>query len=109
DATGECGGASFGCPDHSLYFQDFVRIRLSRSLVIEELTDPFFDCPRARLLGRSAEHTQELVDVVDEPTGVMVEHGNVAARHVRHMDLMPLLNQTDDGATHADDVVVRVG
>ncbi len=45
---------------------------------------------------------------VGHSLGVVVEHGDVAAGHVGHVHLVPVFDQPDERAAHADHVVVRV-
>ena len=47
-------------------------------------------------------------DEIGETPGVVVEDGDVAAGHVGDVDLVALLDQADQRAAHADDVVVGV-
>ena len=69
------------------------------------LYDPLLD--RARCCSSvDAEQAVELDHEVGEPPGVVVEDGDVAAGHVGDVDVVPLLDQADERAAHADDVVV---
>ena len=45
-------------------------------------------------------------DEIGETPGVVIEDGDVAAGHVGDVDVVPLLDQPDQRAAHADDVVV---
>ena len=38
----------------------------------------------------------------------MIEHGDVAARHVSHMNIVFVLVQTYQSATHTDHIIIRV-
>ena len=45
---------------------------------------------------------------VGHAAGVVIEHGDVAAGHVGHVDFVLVLDQPDQRAPHADHVVVRM-
>ena len=75
---------------------------------------------RARILGASpvddadqpvvvmARHEELRGDRLDVAADVVVEHRDVAARHVRDEYLVLVLDQLAEDAAHRDDVVVRV-
>ena len=65
------------------------------------------DC-RAILSASMPKSSIELGHEIGEAPGVVIEDGDVAAGHVGDVDLVPLLDQADDRAAHADDVVVRM-
>ena len=51
---------------------------------------------------------KEWLQVIRDPSSIMVEHGNVSARHVRHVNLVSVFHHANERSSHADDVIIRV-
>ena len=99
DAAGERGGAGLGLADQPFHPQDVLRVRLAFRLAAEELLYPVPDLPG--LLWIDLEEFIEFGDKIGEPQGVVVEDCYVAAGHVSDVDVMALLDQSNQRAAQA--------
>ncbi len=84
-------------------------VDLARPLVPQELLDVPSRPARPPRPRPPTEQAVVLGGEVGEADGVGVEDGDVPARLVGDVDLVPLVDQADQGAAHADHVVVGVG
>ena len=81
-------------------------IGIARMLAGERLEHRPFHQLAAVLI--DAEQPVVFGDQIGDASGVMIEDGDVAAGHVGDMHLVAVLDQPDQRASHADDVIVRV-
>ena len=54
------------------------------------------------------EELVEAVDEVHEAGHLLIAHGNVAGGLISHMHIMALLHESAQGATHGDDIIIRM-
>ena len=104
NAAGQRRGPGLRLADQLLDLEQIFRVRLARLLGAQEVLHPLLDALGVLLV--DVEEPVELDDEIGEAPGVVIEDGDVAAGHVGDVDLVALLDQADERAAHADDVVV---
>ncbi len=103
-ADGGGGHRGFGLADQRLDVQHLFGIEIARLLgrdgPVELLTQHF------GRLGIERENLVEFAHVIDVPQRIVVKDGNIAARHVGDVDVVPLVVQGPQRSAHRDHVVV---
>ena len=108
DAAVASAGVGLGAADEPLDLLEFGAVGVAGVLAGQERLDVLLELV-GELLAELREGVGELADEVDVAAGRVVPHGDVAAGLVGHVDFVPLVAEADEGAAHADDVVVGVG
>ena len=98
--------SSFGAADEPLHLLEFWNVNLASRLVTKEGPNFFGNLAG---LGADTEGSTEGLNKVYMGVSCLVPHGNVTARLIGDMDFVALLTEADEGASHADHVVVRMG
>ena len=101
------GCASLATTDKALDGAHLLGIHIARTLLGEELLDVAVHLLYHLVLA-VAEELVEAVDEVHEACYLLVAHSNVARCLVGDVHVVVLLNESADGATHRDHVVVGV-
>ena len=101
------GCASLATTDKALDGAHLLGIHIARTLLGEELLDVAVHLLYHLVLA-VAEELVEAVDEVHEACYLLVAHSNVARCLVGDVHVVVLLNESADGATHRDHVIVGV-
>ena len=99
--------ASLATTNQALDGQDVAGIEVTLLLVGEEFLN-LLVLLRDNAVLRISENLVETVDEVHESCHLLVAYSDVARCLVSHVNLVLLLNQAADGATHRDNVIVWV-
>ncbi len=105
--TGKTTGIEgFAATDNTLYVTQFFNVFLPFGLFFQK-GDCFFINSCCLFIGNS----KLLIEVghkTNEPQCFIISHGNIARSLVRHMYFMPLINKSLKGATHGNNIIIRV-
>ena len=104
-ATRACNGLASS--DQSLGLLNFLAVHLARALVLEEFLNVVFQFDGA--LQIDVKMTVELRRKLDKSNCVIIEDRNIARCLIGDVDLVTLVDEADQSATHGNDVVVWVG
>jgi hypothetical protein len=99
-------GHGFRFANDALDVLNLRDVDLSRMLSVEPLVRFFRE--RIYLRPIDAPFRRESLEKIQVATNVVVEHSDVAARHVRDRDVVVVLRHLAQNAAHRDDVVVRM-
>ena len=102
------GQASLASTDKSFQTEHCFVVDITRLFALQEVPDGLVAIVD-NLVGTTGKDHVKALDEVHEARHLFIANGNIARRLVSHMDVVVLLHQSTDGATHRDDIVVRMG
>lgn len=106
-ADRQCSGAGFVLANQSFDAEDGIAVRLARSFIDNRLSDLLSQTCRSLLF--NSEDAVVFSDQVGDEPRVVIKDRDVPAGHVGDMNVVLVIDQADEGPSHADDIVVWVG
>ena len=102
------GGTCLASADKSLDGQDVTSVHIT-VLLLAKVLAYFSVFVLDDIVSVVVEQLVESVDEVQETYHFFITHGNVSARLVSYMYVVPLFYQATDSATHRDNIIIGMG